>query len=101
VFVGGNCGIYEGVLVGQRAVLASGVVLASGTVVYDCVNQREMRGTRERPLEIPPGSVVVPGTRPAATGWARERGLSVACALIVKVRDERTDRATALEEALR
>ncbi len=101
VFVGGNCGIYEGVLVGQRAVIAAGVVLASGTIVYDCVNQRELRGTREQPLEIPPGSVVVPGTRPAATPWARERGLAIACALIVKVRDERTDRATALEDALR
>ena len=30
-FVGGNCGVYEGVLVGARAVLAAGVVLASGT----------------------------------------------------------------------
>jgi 2,3,4,5-tetrahydropyridine-2-carboxylate N-succinyltransferase len=45
--------------------------------------------------------VVVPGTRPTSSAWARERGLSQACALIVKIRDERTDRATALEDALR
>lgn len=100
-FVGGNCGVYEGVLVRAGAVLASGVILASGTVVYDLVNERELRGTREAPLEIPAGAVVVPGARPARGAWAESRGLSVTCALIVKYRDERTDRATALEAALR
>ena len=106
-FVGGNCGVYEGVLLRQGAVLASGVVLASGTVVHDCVRGVELRGTREAPLEIPEGAVVVPGTRPlrpddpVARAGAEARGLQVACALIVKYRDERTDRATALEQALR
>jgi 2,3,4,5-tetrahydropyridine-2-carboxylate N-succinyltransferase len=101
VFVGGNCGVYEGVLVRERAVLAAGVVLTSGTPVHDCVREVELRGTREEPLEIPAGAVVVPGTRPLASPWARERGLSAACALIVKYRDAKTDRATALEDALR
>jgi 2,3,4,5-tetrahydropyridine-2-carboxylate N-succinyltransferase len=100
-FVGGNCGLYEGVLVRKGAVLASGVILSSGTVVFDLVNEREIRGTREQPLEIPERAVVVPGTRPAASEWARARGLTVQCALIVKYRDEKTDRATALESALR
>jgi 2,3,4,5-tetrahydropyridine-2-carboxylate N-succinyltransferase len=100
-FVGGNCGVYEGVLVRSRAVLASGVILASGTVVYDLVNERELRGTRESPLEIPAGAVVVPGSRAAAGSFAEKHGLSVQCALIVKYRDEKTDRATALEQALR
>jgi 2,3,4,5-tetrahydropyridine-2-carboxylate N-succinyltransferase len=35
------------------------------------------------------------------SSWGKERGLNAACALIVKYRDEKTDRATALEEALR
>lgn len=100
-FVGGNCGLYEGVLVRRGAVLAAGVILTSGTVVYDLVNERELRGTREAPLEIPERAVVVPGSRPVASKWGGDRGLSSACALIVKYRDEKTDRATALEEALR
>jgi 2,3,4,5-tetrahydropyridine-2-carboxylate N-succinyltransferase len=100
-FVGGNCGLYEGVLVRRGAVIAAGVVLTSGTVVYDLVNERELRGTREAPLEIPEKAVVVPGSRPVAAAWGKERGLSAACALIVKYRDVKTDRATALEEALR
>ncbi|MDZ4774167.1 MAG: 2,3,4,5-tetrahydropyridine-2,6-dicarboxylate N-succinyltransferase [Planctomycetota bacterium] len=100
-FIGGNCGVYEGVLIRSRAVLASGVILASGTVVYDLVNERELRGSRENPLEIPTGAVVVPGARPAQGAWAEARGLSAQCALIVKYRDEKTDRATALEQALR
>jgi len=100
-FVGGNCGIYEGILVRAGAVLAAGVVLAGGSIVFDLVNERELRGTREAPLEIPERAVVVPGTRPVRSAWGRERGLSAACALIVKYRDEKTDRATALEDALR
>lgn len=96
-FVGGNVGLYEGVLVRRRAVIAPGVLLSAGTRVYDLVNQREL----EAPLEIPEGAVVVPGTRPASGVYARTRLLQVACALIVKVRDGKTDAATALEEALR
>ena len=101
VLLGGNTGVYEGVLIRRGAVIAAGVVLTAGTTVYDTVREEELRGTRDAPLEIPENAVVVPGTRPASSDWARERGLAQACALIVKYRDERTDRATALEDALR
>jgi len=106
VFVGGNCGVYEGVLVRRGAVLASGVVLSGSTPVFDLVHERELRGARETPLEIPENAVVVAGSRPVtqkspADLWATQRGLHVACALIVKYRDSSTDRAVALEDALR
>jgi 2,3,4,5-tetrahydropyridine-2-carboxylate N-succinyltransferase len=100
-FIGGNTGIYEGVMVRRGAVIAAGVVLTASTPVYDLVEGRELRGTRENPLEIPERAVLVPGTRALAGEFARQHGLSAACALIVKYRDERTDRATALEDALR
>jgi len=100
-FVGGGCGLYGGVLVRAGAVLAAGVVLTATTRVYDLVEERELHGTGEAPLEVPAGAVVVPGSRPAAGAWAAERGLGVDCALITKFRDERTAAATALEEALR
>lgn len=100
-FIGGNTGVYEGVLVRERAVLAAGVVLTATTRVYDLVHERELSGTRDAPLEVPAGAVVVPGTRPASGAWAAERGLSASCALIVKYRDASTDVATALEGALR
>ncbi|NUP95741.1 MAG: 2,3,4,5-tetrahydropyridine-2,6-dicarboxylate N-succinyltransferase [Planctomycetaceae bacterium] len=105
-FVGGNTGVYEGVLVRRGAVLASGVILSASTVVYDVPNRRELRGSREAPLEIPENAVVVPGTRAiardgVADSWAMLHHVQIACAVIVKYRDARTDRATALEEALR
>lgn len=100
-FVGGNCGVYEGVLVRRRAVLASGVVLTASTPVYDLEREVVLRGTREAPLEIPEGAVVVPGTRGLRGEFAAGHGLAASCALIVKYRDEKTDRATALEDALR
>ena len=105
-FVGGNTGLYEGVLVRRGAVIAAGTILTAGTVVYDLPRERELRGTREQPLEIPENAVVVPGSRPVTQKspmdlWATHRRLHVACALIVKYRDARTDARTALEQALR
>jgi 2,3,4,5-tetrahydropyridine-2-carboxylate N-succinyltransferase len=94
-FVGALAGVFEGVVVRERAVLAAGVVLTGATVIFDLVHQREQRG------EIPAGAVVVPGARPASGSWATHRGLHLAAPMIVKYRDERTDAATALESALR
>jgi 2,3,4,5-tetrahydropyridine-2-carboxylate N-succinyltransferase len=101
VLVGGNCGVYEGTVVREGAVLGAGVVLTRGTPVYDLVNERVYRGTAEQPLEIPEGAVVVPGARRVANGWGAEQGLSLQTPVIVKYRDERTDIATALEGWLR
>jgi len=95
VFVGALCGVFEGIVVRERAVLAAGVVLTAATTVYDLVNATEHRG------EIPAGAVVVPGSRPASGAFAEQRGLQVAAPMIVKYRDDRTDAATALESALR
>lgn len=95
VFVGAQCGLYEGVVVRRGAVLAPGVMLTAGTTVYDLVHERELRG------EVPEGSVVVPGSRPARGGYARGHGLSLYAPVIVKYRDASTDAATVLEDALR
>lgn len=101
VIVGGNCGVYEGTVVREKAVLAAGVVLTRGTPVFDLVNERVIRGTAEQPLEIPAGAVVVPGARAVKGGFAESQGLSVQTPVIVKYRDEKTDLATALEAWLR
>jgi 2,3,4,5-tetrahydropyridine-2-carboxylate N-succinyltransferase len=65
------------------------------------VHERVYRGDADRPLEIPPGAVVVPGARQVAGGWGGAHGLSLQTPVIVKYRDERTDLATALEGWLR
>jgi 2,3,4,5-tetrahydropyridine-2-carboxylate N-succinyltransferase len=101
VLVGGNCGVYEGTIVKRRAVLASGVVLTGSTPVYDLPNERIIQAESGGPLVIPEGAVVVPGTRPIASGKGREWGLSVATPIIVKYRDDKTDAKTALEQWIR
>ena len=101
VVVGGNCGVYEGTIVRERAVLAAGTVLTRGTPVYDLVKETVYRGNAERPLEIPAGAVVVPGARQVKGAWAEGQGLALQTPVIVKYRDEKTDFATALEGWLR
>jgi 2,3,4,5-tetrahydropyridine-2-carboxylate N-succinyltransferase len=101
VLVGGNCGIYEGAQVGRRAVLGSGVILTGSVTVYDIPRQTTYRRTATAPLRIPEGAVVVPGSRAAAGPFAQSSGLSLYTPVIVKYRDEKTDAATALEDALR
>lgn len=94
-FIGGLVGLFEGIVVRRRAVLASGVILTASTVIHDLVHGRELR------QEVPEGAVVVPGTRPARGAYAEARGLQLQAPCIVKYRDLKTDAATALEEALR
>jgi 2,3,4,5-tetrahydropyridine-2-carboxylate N-succinyltransferase len=100
-FVGGNCGVYEGVLVQARAVLAPGVILTGGTAVYDLVRQQVYRKTANAPLTIPSGAVVVPGSRPAIGDFAVQQHVSLYAPVIVKYRDDKTDASTMLEQSLR
>jgi len=101
VLVGGNCGVYEGAIVRERAVLASGTILTGSTPVYDLVRGEIYQRTTDGPLEIPAGAVVVPGSRAVTTERGRDWGLSLYAAIIVKYRDEKTDTAVRLEDYLR
>jgi len=101
VLVGGNCGVYEGTIVRERAVLASGTILTGSTPVYDLVRGEIYQRTGDGPLEIPAGAVVVPGARAVTTERGRNWGLSLYAAIIVKYRDEKTDTAVRLEDYLR
>jgi 2,3,4,5-tetrahydropyridine-2-carboxylate N-succinyltransferase len=101
VLVGGNCGVYEGTIVGRRAVLGSGVILTGGVTVFDIPRKTTYRRTAEIPLRIPEGAVVVPGARRLLDPFAEKYGLSLAAPVIVKYRDDKTEASAALEDALR
>jgi 2,3,4,5-tetrahydropyridine-2-carboxylate N-succinyltransferase len=101
VLVGGNCGVYEGTIVRERAVLGSGTILTGSTPVYDLVRGEIYHREADAPLEIPAGAVVVPGARAVTTERGRDWGLSLYAAVIVKYRDEKTDTAVRLEDYLR
>jgi 2,3,4,5-tetrahydropyridine-2-carboxylate N-succinyltransferase len=93
-FIGSRAIVTEGVVVGARAVLAPNVSLTATVPIIDVTGPEpvEHRG------KVPPGAVVVPGTRtrefPAGT-------YDVACALVIGHRSESTDLKTSLNEALR
>ena len=101
VLVGGNCGVYEGTLVRARAVLGAGTILTRSTPLYDLVRHQVYRATADMPLEVPEDAVVVPGSRAVKQSAGSDWNLSLYTPVIVKYRDEKTDRGIELEEWLR
>lgn len=99
--IGGNTGVYEGVIVREKVVLASGVILTRSTPVFDLVKGEIIKSTAEKSLEIPAGAVVVQGSRQITSGFGKEQGLSLYAPIIVKYRDEKTNASTQLEDYLR
>jgi 2,3,4,5-tetrahydropyridine-2-carboxylate N-succinyltransferase len=89
-FIGARSEVVEGVIVGRGSVLSMGVFIGASTRIYD-------RETREVTFgRVPAGSVVVPGSLPAADGTH-----SLACAVIVKNVDAQTRAKTSINELLR
>jgi 2,3,4,5-tetrahydropyridine-2-carboxylate N-succinyltransferase len=101
VMVGGNCGVYEGTVVKQRAVLGSGVILTRSTPVYDVARDQIFSASDDEPLVIPEGAVVVAGSRAVTRGRGQEWGISLYTPVIVKYRDSKTDARVQLEDLLR
>ena len=101
VLVGGNCGVYEGTIVGAGAVLAAGTILTGSTPLYDLVRDAVYRREGEPPLIVPRGAVVVPGARAVTKGRGKGLGISLYTPVIIKYRDEKTDQAVRLEDLLR
>ncbi len=103
VLIGGNCGVYEGTMVRARAVLGAGTILTRSTPLYDLVRGEIYRASAEQPLEVPENAVVVPGSRAVRKGKGKsgDWNLSLYTPVIVKYRDEKTERGIELEEWLR
>jgi 2,3,4,5-tetrahydropyridine-2-carboxylate N-succinyltransferase len=101
VMVGGNCGVYEGVVVKRRAVLGSGVILNGSIAVYDLVREQIYAAADGSPLVIPEEAVVVPGSRAISHPAGQRWGLSLYAPIIVKYRDVKTDERVQLESLFR
>jgi len=101
VMVGGNCGVYEGVVVKRRAVLGSGVILNGSTTVYDLVREQIYTATDCGPLVIPEEAVVVPGSRAISHPAGQRWNLSLYTPIVVKYRDAKTNERVQLENLFR
>jgi 2,3,4,5-tetrahydropyridine-2-carboxylate N-succinyltransferase len=89
-FIGARSEVVEGVIVEQGSVLSMGVYIGQSTKIYHRETGEVSRG------RVPSGSVVVPGSLPAADG-----SHSLYCAVIVKRVDEQTRSRTSVNEILR
>lgn len=97
VFIGGNCGVFEGVIIKEKAILAAGVNITSGTPVFDSVKNDYIKKDENGVLIIPENAVVVSGTRPLKSNPE----FSVYCPIIIKYRDKSSDKSVVLESELR
>ena len=100
-FVGGNCGIYEGTIVEESAVIGSGVIITAGTPLFDATKGDFVPKSPEGKTVVPAGAVVVAGSRPVTKGPGKEAGIHLYCPVIVKYRDGRTEASVELENLLR
>lgn len=100
-FVGGNCGIYEGTIVREQAVIASGVIITASTALYDATTGEFVPRNADGRVVVPHGAVVVSGSRPVSKGPGAGSGVSLYCPVIVKYRDDKTSGSVSLEELLR
>ena len=89
-FIGARSEVAEGVIVREGSVLSMGVYLGASTRIVDRAGGAVLQG------EVPPYSVVVPGSLPGKDG-----GPNLYCAVIVKRVDERTRSKTSINELLR
>jgi 2,3,4,5-tetrahydropyridine-2-carboxylate N-succinyltransferase len=89
-FIGARSEVVEGVIVERGSVLSMGVYIGQSTKIYHRETGEVLRG------RVPAGSVVVPGSLPAADG-----SHSLYCAVIVKQVDEQTRSRTSVNEILR
>ncbi len=94
-FIGAGSAILEGVRVGAHAVIAAGTILSASIPIYDTVHERIIKGA------VPANAVVVSGSRPMSNDSEFAKGLHIQCAVIIKYRDEKTDKALQLEDYLR
>lgn len=101
VFVGGNCGIYEGTIIEEEAVIGTGVIINGSTPIYDNTTGEFLRKKDDSPLKVPAGAVVVAGSRPVRSGPGKEQGIHLFCPVIIKYRDQKTSLSVSLEELLR
>ena len=94
--IGGNSGIYEGVII-KKCYYRIRVILNSSTKVYDIVKENIL----PFPIVIPEKAVVVQGSRTINKPFAQKNGLSISTPIIVKYRDNKSDAKTELENILR
>ncbi|HSF95418.1 MAG TPA: 2,3,4,5-tetrahydropyridine-2,6-dicarboxylate N-succinyltransferase [Thermohalobaculum sp.] len=94
-FVGARSEVAEGVIVREGSVLSMGVFIGASTKIIDRTSGQTFLG------EVPPYSVVVPGTMPGKPMPDGSAGPGLYCAVIVKRVDERTRSKTSINELLR
>jgi 2,3,4,5-tetrahydropyridine-2-carboxylate N-succinyltransferase len=94
-FIGARSEVAEGVIVREGAVLSMGVFIGASTKIVDRTTGEIFVG------EVPPYSVVVPGSLPGKPLPDGAPGPALYCAVIVKRVDERTRAKTSINELLR
>ena len=94
-FIGGNAGIYQGIIIKQKAVIAAGTIITASTLIYDSIQNEFLQRDAGGSFTIPERALVVPGSRSL-----KDTGFQLYCPIIVKYRDAKTDESVKREKDL-
>jgi len=94
-FIGARSEIAEGVIVREGSVISMGVFIGASTKIVDRESGEIVYG------QVPPYSVIVPGSLPGKKMKNGEIGPNLYCAVIVKKVDAKTRSKTSINDLLR
>lgn len=93
-FIGSRCIVTEGALIGEGAVLGANTTITASIPIIDVTKDKPV----EYRAEVPPGAIVVQGTRPRTFPGGT---VHLQCAYIIGWREARHDQRLGLNEHLR
>ena len=95
-FIGAGSILVEGIIIEEGAVIAPGVTISASTKIYDTINHKIIKG------KIPQNAVVVQGSKKVDKDlWSEEHNLNINCPIIIKFKDDKTNKSLKLESKLR
>jgi 2,3,4,5-tetrahydropyridine-2,6-dicarboxylate N-succinyltransferase len=93
-FIGSRCIVTEGALIGEGAILGANTTITASIPIIDVTKEEAV----EYRAEVPPGAIVVQGTRPRTFPGGT---VQLQCAYIIGWREDRHDERVGLNEHLR
>ena len=95
VFIGGNCGIFDGVIIKKNCVIGAGTTITSSMKIYDINNKKKII-KKKNYLTVPKNSIVVQGSKKI-----KNTNLNTNVLIIIKKNNKKTKKKLKINNFLR